>query len=296
MPLLNDRIYEIAKVLRPLKLCLGELRSFYTDLSHLPSNSSVRGKASKNPRRPLHTSRPVAGSFPHFKSFKVGDREFRLEYVERLVPGDLEKAVFKAVLRYEEQTTDVVVKFTPTYCVRAHQIAWGKQSAPKLWYCRHEEGVGMFVVVMDFFEGRHVDDLTDLPEDVLKQLRETIETLHAEKIVYGDWRGPNVMVADDGRVGCYSISTGQVKKGLRCIRLISTWTRRGGIGMSKDLNRKSLTSEVVLRLMYKKLYMARVEFAETRFFTIVKYPGPQRLISLDHWRQIRLTVDLVMPS
>ena len=200
-PFLNDRIYEIAKVLRALKLCLGELRSFYTDLSPLPSNPSVRGKASKNPRRPLHTSRPVAGSFPHFKSFKVGDREFRLEYVERLVPGELEKAVFKAVLRYEGQTTDVVVKFTPTYCVRAHQIAWGKQSAPKLWYCRHEESVRMFVVVMDFVKGRHVDDLTDLPEKVLKQLRATIETLHAEKIVFGDLRGPNVMVADDGQGG-----------------------------------------------------------------------------------------------
>ena len=59
----------------------------------------------------------------------------------------------------------------------------------------------MFVVVMDVVKGRHVDDLTDLLEEVLKRLRETIETLHAEKIVYGDLRGPNVMVADDGQGG-----------------------------------------------------------------------------------------------
>jgi len=77
----------------------------------------------------------------------------------------------------------VVVKFTPTYCARAPEVAYRMNSAPKLWFCEVVESVGMSVVVMKFVEGRRVDDDKPyLPEEVLGPLQITISALHDKKL------------------------------------------------------------------------------------------------------------------
>ncbi len=202
MPHLNSRLYEIARVLKTLKLCLHELKTFYGDL-HPPAPtlpSSVSRNQSISPRPlPGTLSRKTQGPllFPHFRRFTADGKDFELKYVTRLVPHHSEKAVFKATVQHDGQSHAVVVKFTATYCARAHKVAHGMGSAPKLWFCDVVESVGMFVVVMEFVEGRRVDDdKPHLPEKVIEPLRGAISALHDVGLVHGDLRGPNVIVSE----------------------------------------------------------------------------------------------------
>ena len=100
--------------------------------------------------------------------------------------------------RYLQRVVNtVIVKFTATYCACAHRVAHGMDSAPKLWFCDVVESVGMFGVVMEFVEGRRVDDdKPHLPEKVLEPLRGAISVLHDVGLVHGDLRGPNVIVSE----------------------------------------------------------------------------------------------------
>ena len=180
MPYLNKRLYEIARVFKALRLCLTELKGFYAgiDPPTLP-----------NPRPSL---------FPHFSCFKVDGRDFELEYIKR-IPQHFKKAVFKATIQLDGRAHPVVVKFTPTYCARAHQVVYEMHSAPKLWFCELVESVGMFVVVMNFVDGHHADDDRPLPEGVFGTLRSAIFALHDKKLVHGDLRGPNVIICEAGK-------------------------------------------------------------------------------------------------
>ena len=200
-PYLNSRLYEIARVLKTLKLCLSELKTFYGDLrppSTLPSSIGRNQFINPHPLRGA-PPRKIQGPslFPHFCRFRADDEDFELKYITRLVPHHSEKAVFKATVQRDGQNHPVVVKFTPTYCAHAHEVASKMHSAPKLWFCKEEESVGMFVVVMDFIEGCRVDDdKPHLPEKVLEPLRGAIFALHDAGLVHGDLRGPNVIVSE----------------------------------------------------------------------------------------------------
>src|SRR6202167_4652725 len=82
-PYLNDRIYDVAKILRVLKSCLQDLRRVYTELP--PPNPSPS------------TGTPITPSvFPHFRNFKGEGDEFEINYLARLAPQHSDKAVFKA--------------------------------------------------------------------------------------------------------------------------------------------------------------------------------------------------------
>ena len=185
-PYLNDRIYDIAKILRVLKSCLLDLRRFYTEL--LPPNPSPSTSAPILP--------PV---FPHFRNFEVKGDQFEINYLARLAPRHSEKAVFKASIQHAGREHKVVVKFTPTYCAAAHEIAYKENCAPKLWFCEQVAtvGVGLFFVVMDFVEGRTLHAKSTISQQVIGQLRKTLTALHRVNHVYGDLRGPNVVVFVD---------------------------------------------------------------------------------------------------
>ena len=195
---LSDRVYEIARVLKALKLCLADLKGFYAALeppAALPSSGS-RTQSQMNPR-PLPGSIQRRHSFPHFSRFEVNGREFELEYVKR-IPQHFQKAVFKATIQLDGRAHPVVVKFTPTYCARAHQVIYEMHSAPKLWFCEVVESVGMFVVVMDFVDGHQIDDdRPRLPPKALGTLRNAISALHGQNLVHGNLRGQNLVVCND---------------------------------------------------------------------------------------------------
>jgi hypothetical protein len=156
-PHLGDRLYEIAKVLTILKECIVELEQFYSGLPPVPNQSHRRSK----PR--LASSPSALPSYPHFRRFTTKDGSYELQYTERLRPENSAKAVFKALARVSGSDTisTVVVKFATAYSQRGHQLLATRSLAPKLWFCEMVESVGLHVVVMDYIEGRCVDDVFD---------------------------------------------------------------------------------------------------------------------------------------
>jgi hypothetical protein len=189
-PYLNDRVYDIAKILKVLKSCLLDLRRFYAEL---PPPKPSSPSTSTLPRS-ITTS-----VFPHFRNFKAKGEHFEINYLARLAPGHSEKAVFKASIQHAGQERKVVVKFTPTYSATAHEIAYQENSAPKLWFCEKVAtvGIGLFIVVMDFVEGRTLHAKSTVSQKVIEQLKKTLAALHRQNHVYGDLRGPNVVVFVD---------------------------------------------------------------------------------------------------
>ena len=53
------------------------------------------------------------------------------------------------------------------------------------------------MVVMDYVEGTTVDCAPSVPSTFRKQVEAILTLLHAHGFVFGDLRGPNVMVRED---------------------------------------------------------------------------------------------------
>ncbi|KAJ2994153.1 hypothetical protein NUW54_g7601 [Trametes sanguinea] len=67
--------------------------------------------------------------------------------------------------------------------------------APRLWHCSKDEGVGMYVVVMDRIADTEERMMT---EEDHATLREAIALLHEHNLVFGDLREPNVLLVKGG--------------------------------------------------------------------------------------------------
>jgi len=107
--------------------------------------------------------------------------------------------VFKASARASGSDTisTVIVKFAVTYSQHGHQLLATQSLAPKLWFCEAVESVGMYMVVMDYVKGQCADDVPSIPLEACKAIGEAIEVLHAENLVFGDLRPPNVIICED---------------------------------------------------------------------------------------------------
>ncbi|KAI0714115.1 hypothetical protein C8Q72DRAFT_206479 [Fomitopsis betulina] len=198
---LDDTGYRVARLFRALKTCIKELDEYY---SHLV-------QALTPPARPRDTSRMTgfvssSGSGgipraphmigPHFTTFQSSEGEVVLEYKRRVVAGDVTKAVFLADARRGSEVTSVVVKFAHKYSEEGHRLLVEASQAPRLHYCRLEESVAMWVVVMDYVHGRAVQGVLTNPAHVAS-LRSAITTLHKHGLVFGDLRKPNVLLMVD---------------------------------------------------------------------------------------------------
>lgn len=95
----------------------------------------------------------------------------------------------------EPQT--VVVKFTPRYGREDHKLLATAKLAPELLFCEVVESVGMYVVVIEFLEGQHVQASIE-GGGVNTLLREAIGTLHEKDPLLGDLREPNILQTDQG--------------------------------------------------------------------------------------------------
>lgn len=133
-----------------------------------------------------------------------------------------------------------MIKFVERYGVEPHDILASEGMAPKLLYCGLLDGKtdvrngesrargsigtgGLYVgpirmVVMDYIEGTTLDETPPHPpEGTRTRIGQAIKTLHDRKFVFGDLRGPNVMISDtkvylidfdwSGKVGeaCYPL-------------------------------------------------------------------------------------------
>jgi hypothetical protein len=217
-------IREVAKVFRALDRGIVPLTAHYSGLHLSPVKQSLRrstprgsrtrtpdasqGSAESRHRSPaVPVSRTVelalAISFPSFRSYTSQEDKYRLVYERRLTEY-VHKAVFKArMLKVSSsdssQGADVVVKFAHRYGEEGHRLLADVGLAPRIHHCALEESVGMWVVVMDYVKGNtaHAVPLNKEQGDKLKW---GVKQLHEKDLVFGDLRGPNVIVTGDASV------------------------------------------------------------------------------------------------
>ena len=119
------------------------------------------------------------------------------EYLERLLPHCLSKAVFKA--RTQPKNEIIVVKFTNSYGVDAHRLLEKENLAPKLrYFSGDDEGFkkpgGLEMVVMDFISDTSDSPLTDQGR---KDVEHAVGLLHKAGYVFGDLRLDNILNLQD---------------------------------------------------------------------------------------------------
>ncbi|KAJ7705208.1 hypothetical protein B0H16DRAFT_1346392, partial [Mycena metata] len=100
------------------------------------------------------------------------------------------------------------VKFVSSYGTEAHAFLERLQCAPKLLYCGAIDDSscsysGMQMVVMEYIQGQTLsaakakDSIID--DGIEGKLRKALDTLHGGGFVFGDLRGPNIILPDDSR-------------------------------------------------------------------------------------------------
>ena len=98
-------------------------------------------------------------------------------------------------------TLEVVVKFTVQYHAEAHRLLANKGLAPVLHACVPVCG-GLFMVVMDRVNGEPAFQASArqelLPYKVYEDIRDAVQELHVNNLVFGDLRTPNIMVVRGG--------------------------------------------------------------------------------------------------
>jgi hypothetical protein len=88
----------------------------------------------------------------------------------------------------------IVVKFTDTYHKRAHEMLAAIGLAPRLHYCERVDG-GQFMVVMDIVYAYKADIVNArLSPEVMKDVRDALDCLHAAGLVLGDLRKQNIIL------------------------------------------------------------------------------------------------------
>lgn len=169
---------QLARALRAMKECIGELESSYQNTVSIVAHDDLLEQL----------------QFPYFKSFLLPDGEqVEIDYIKQVE----RRLVFLAQTEMNGQVTTVIVKFARSYNVEAHKICYGfAEGAPKLYYYGQLNG-GWTVVVMELLSAMNVvrnRSITSLQYQLLDNL---IAKLHSEGYVHGDLREYNIMVGDE---------------------------------------------------------------------------------------------------
>ena len=108
--------------------------------------------------------------------------------------GNATTSMYIATLGDTDQ--EVIVKFTARYNEVAHRLLADADLAPKLHFCERVIG-DLYMVIMDRVDGTSVwqlqEDKKPVPAIVLKGVRDAVHILHANDIVFGDLREPNIL-------------------------------------------------------------------------------------------------------
>ncbi|KAG9078946.1 hypothetical protein FRC06_008030 [Ceratobasidium sp. 370] len=184
--------------------------------------------------------------FPYICQFLAEDNQTVLFSYSELLALDPVRPVFLATTKSGEL---IVVKFVRRYNPVAHRALAAKGLAPKLLYDSEDIlECGMRMIVMEYVHAKNLHDyLSQEPQDDCKaviqsiktDLASALQTIHAEGLVFGDLRRPNVLVTKNGeRIGvmlidfdwCSQHQTGRYPLGLNDTEI--TWAdgvKRGGV-------------------------------------------------------------------
>lgn len=178
---------QIAQVMTALRTCLNDLEIFYNNVKE-----SYR-----------HGAGTEGAQWPVLREFD----NVVLKYTSKNLLSDrIGRAMFNAELKHKDKKDEqnaapvkVKVKFTPQYSEEAHRLLAAKNLAPQLRYYEKLED-NLAVVVMDVVDGEHLASAKKerVPEQALRDIQDALATLHAEDLVFGDLRPPNVMLRRNG--------------------------------------------------------------------------------------------------
>ena len=166
-----------------LRRALRGLRQYYKSLPCQPTSSRF---------------------FPYVRSYKLPSGAIMdIDYKEPISP-DESKATY---LAKQGDGKEVVVKFTPTYNARAHRLLADRGFAPELIYDGTEgpRYGGLLMIVMEDAKGGTLSRLLNSSprppwsrlDTIITSVKQAIELLHAENLVFGDLRTPNILVDGD---------------------------------------------------------------------------------------------------
>ncbi|CAG8679173.1 403_t:CDS:1, partial [Paraglomus brasilianum] len=138
--------------------------------------------------------------YPHPRQYISENGPVQFNY-ESCLTGDQEKLVFKA----KAGDTPLVVKFTQRYNADAHRLCANNGFAPKLLYIGENEVRGWKIIVMEHIDGPTLY-MAKLNREyygaLLADIREAVQKLHEQDIVFGDLRGTNIIINEASRKHC----------------------------------------------------------------------------------------------
>jgi hypothetical protein len=170
----------VARALKATKLCVQELRAYY---EALPDTAPSQAEE-------------VQLLFPYPRHFIFDGDVVPFSYEKQVD----DKLVFTALVDEGHHAlpmgTKIVVKFTDSYCVAAHERCCGfEESAPRL-FAHAELPNRWYMVVMEHLEGRPYD-VSGETAAVKERLKSIVAHLHAGGLVHGDLRANNIQVVGD---------------------------------------------------------------------------------------------------
>jgi hypothetical protein len=172
----EGQFLKICGLFMALSRSLAELDEWYTRFFSI---SRPRGKAEY---------------WPSIRAYQG----LQFEYLERLGGGaDPTKLVFKARTT-EPEGRDIVVKFTTSYCQEAHVLLAQSSLAPQLLYYTggdsdFERPGGLEMAIMEY-----ISPVGKCGPQAQHDVRRALELLHANDLVFGDLRAPNVLATETG--------------------------------------------------------------------------------------------------
>ncbi|KAF4565414.1 Protein kinase domain-containing protein [Pleurotus pulmonarius] len=177
----TERVEEVSKIFGVFRDALKDLAEYYSSLTLSSAPSRAR----------LYPS-------PAYEAQSPGP----IQFVERLRFGRWNDKSYHCSLFNAKLGDDpVIVKFCQTYGEDAHTIVAAAGLAPRLRFVVPLCGGGK-MVVMDDANGEPASvafqSLKVLPPTVVKDLESALHILHANDLVYGDLRLPNIIVREEG--------------------------------------------------------------------------------------------------
>ena len=190
---MSDLHYErVARIMHSLKCNIARLRDYYVGLKLTTTIPEDRG---------LHPR-----FFPSICAYR--DEEGRIIEFKYIKPLELDSACVTFLARTTSGTPkDVVVKFVERYGEEAHRLLAREYLAPQLFYCGKIgvlEGdpsyAHLHMVVMEYIDGKTLDKAKHVRPTLMGQLRRALDVLHGQGYVFGDLRGPNIMITKNEKV------------------------------------------------------------------------------------------------
>jgi hypothetical protein len=189
----SDNIIRLARVFKALQACRLSLEEYYEQVETLTSprlSCLFPSPTLVDPSKTLPTL-----TYRQFFS-RAGEPD---KFIVDL--GNTYTSMYIATLGDTDH--EVIVKFTARYNEAAHRILADAQLAPALHFCERVIG-NLYMVVMDRVIGRTVWQLQQkmeiVPPIVLQRVTDAVSLLHANNIVFGDLRDPNIVYADNDHV------------------------------------------------------------------------------------------------